>query len=294
MRTQRSDNSAEAGQKDFPDLLTIKQAARLLNVSEVSLRRWTNSGRLPCVRVGAHRARRFRREDLFAFLEQESAHAGASESAGLGGEIRRTQVLLGGIAIDYGSHLCALYDSAAGREKLSVPLLTDGLRQGDNCFLVASPRVQEELLEHLRDVGCDVGAALETGRLVVTSGKSSGPAMLDYLHEQFTLATRAGAQSMRLVGDMGWTMAQGWELSELTGYELAYNNSLGHQYPIVSLCQYDARMFSGTGVLGALRCHEDTFRYPLARFLGTSVGNTRGDAMPGGARRYTAESVDAR
>ena len=33
------------------ELLDIEQAARFLNVSETSLRRWTNAGRLACLRV---------------------------------------------------------------------------------------------------------------------------------------------------------------------------------------------------------------------------------------------------
>ena len=35
------------------DLLNIKEAAALLKVSEASLRRWTNAGRLACLRLGA-------------------------------------------------------------------------------------------------------------------------------------------------------------------------------------------------------------------------------------------------
>src|SRR5262245_48099072 len=65
---------------DIPDtvtqsepLLDIEQAARFLNVSETSLRRWTNDGRLACLRVGRRRERRFRRADLLAFLEREPA-----------------------------------------------------------------------------------------------------------------------------------------------------------------------------------------------------------------------------
>src|SRR2546428_11174002 len=34
------------------ELLDIAQAAALLRVSEASLRRWTNRGRLPCRRIG--------------------------------------------------------------------------------------------------------------------------------------------------------------------------------------------------------------------------------------------------
>jgi len=36
--------------------LDIAQAAALLRVSEASLRRWTNGGRLPCRRIGGRQA----------------------------------------------------------------------------------------------------------------------------------------------------------------------------------------------------------------------------------------------
>jgi excisionase family DNA binding protein len=39
------------------ELLDIEQAARFLNVSETSLRRWTHAGRLACLRVGRRRVR---------------------------------------------------------------------------------------------------------------------------------------------------------------------------------------------------------------------------------------------
>ena len=47
---------------DTEALLNIEQAAHFLNVSETSLRRWTNDGRLACLRVGRRRERRFRKE----------------------------------------------------------------------------------------------------------------------------------------------------------------------------------------------------------------------------------------
>ena len=41
---------------------------------------------------------------------------------------------------------------------------------------------------------------------------------------------------MRLVGDMSWALAKGWELSDLISYEHGFNNSLAHEFLIVSLC----------------------------------------------------------
>ena len=60
------------------ELLDIEQGAKFLNVSETSLRRWTNAGRLACLRVGRRRERRFRRSDLLAFMEDQPAGGQAS------------------------------------------------------------------------------------------------------------------------------------------------------------------------------------------------------------------------
>jgi len=49
-------------------LLTLEDAARLLGVSKITLRRWTRSGSLGCVRVGQRGDRRFRREDLEEYV----------------------------------------------------------------------------------------------------------------------------------------------------------------------------------------------------------------------------------
>ena len=54
-------------------LLTIEEAAQLLNVSKTSLRRWSNDGRIKCFRVGARRERRFLLDDLNAFLKVDQS-----------------------------------------------------------------------------------------------------------------------------------------------------------------------------------------------------------------------------
>src|SRR2546428_1477224 len=113
--------------RDPEQLLNIKQAAELLNVSEISLRRWTNEGRLTCLRVGGRRERRFRRQDLLDFLENLDPRS--ADDA----------VLVGGVPVQLGGHLCALYDSGLGRLRLAVPLLAGGVRRGPAGFLPAAP-----------------------------------------------------------------------------------------------------------------------------------------------------------
>ncbi len=244
------------------DLITIKRAAQFLSVSEVSLRRWTDSGKLSCLRVGARRERRFRRHDLIAFLERQDAGAAAKA----GGQ-RSARVRLEGIAIDDGEHLCSLYQNDLGRVKLSVPFLAEGLRDGDVCFLIAAPETQREILASLGEVYRAMDEAVTERRLIVTEGKPTGPEMHAYLEESFVMATRAGNQSLRLVGDMVWALEKGVAIDDLMEFEMRYNHTLARRFPIVSLCQYDTRAFSGKAVHDVLMCHEDTFSYPLSRFI---------------------------
>jgi transcriptional repressor of dcmA and dcmR len=49
-------------------LYTTKQAAKILNVSEASVRRWTDSGTLRCYRMGPRKMRRISDKELEEFL----------------------------------------------------------------------------------------------------------------------------------------------------------------------------------------------------------------------------------
>ncbi len=49
---------------ELPKLLTIRQAAEILNVHVETLRRWDKSGKLKAIRVNDRGDRRYKPEDL--------------------------------------------------------------------------------------------------------------------------------------------------------------------------------------------------------------------------------------
>jgi len=55
---------------DGKQLLTVSEVARLLYVHPNTVRRWERMGVLPAYRLGPRGDRRFRREDVLRFLEQ--------------------------------------------------------------------------------------------------------------------------------------------------------------------------------------------------------------------------------
>jgi len=249
------------------DLLNIRQAAEYLGASAVSLRRWTDSGRLKCYRIGGRRERRFRREDLQAFLEEhESQAVPATDSRPV--EFRGPVASLLDMTVAYGTHLCSLYESDRGRLKLAVPFLCDGLEKGDVCYFVASPPVIESVTEAMKKVNRNMKNYLREGKLRISEGEDSAESIYHFFETELFHITQSGQSTVRVLGDMSWFLDRGMTVDDLVDFELRYNHNLAQQYPVISLCQFDARRFDGMGILNALKCHEETFSYPLSRFIG--------------------------
>ncbi len=249
---------------DPDELLNIEQAARFLNVSEASLRRWTNSGRLACLRVGRRRERRFRRADLLAFMEEQPASGTApardhaSEPAG--------QTMIDGLPVAHGSHLCGVYRNDAGRVRLATAFLADGFSRGSVCYLVAPPAARRAILARLEKSQPSLRADLMAGRLVLSEYTATGRAQRDYFETQFLGAIGAGAHSLCLVGDM-WGLGRSVSPRALVEFELTLDEELTRRFPVAALCMYDVRQFTVTAILDALKGHPDTFRYPSERLL---------------------------
>jgi len=49
--------------------MTLDEAAAYLGVAKITLRRWTQQGHLPCVRIGKRGDRRFRQADLDRYID---------------------------------------------------------------------------------------------------------------------------------------------------------------------------------------------------------------------------------
>jgi len=248
------------------DLLTIKQAAETLQVSETSLRRWTESGVLPCLRVGGRRERRFRRGDLMRFLETSVSGARIDERNQ--SDAAEDGVLLERLRIPRGSHLCELYESDEGRLRLSAPFLAQGVIHGERCYLVAQSGIAEQILTAVRDVAPGTDKAIEDGQLILNQGSGSPMDMLKFFRRQFLDCSAGGVTAIRVLGEMSCFIDQGADVDVLMEFELRYNQGLGREFPVVSLCQYDVRRFSGVAVLQACKAHSDSLEFPLRRFLG--------------------------
>jgi excisionase family DNA binding protein len=249
---------------DETDLLDIAEAARFLNVSETSLRRWTNSGALLCLRIGRRRERRFRRADLLAFTERQPARLSGADAEPATASTPRP--LGDSITVTQGGHLCALYDSELGRATLAVRFILEGLQEGSMVYVVASGRAANQLLGYLKEKRPSLEEDLNAGRLVFGEYEKTARAQIKDFEVQLNKAAAAGIQSFRVFGD-AWQMRKKGSAQRFAEYEAAYDQFIVRRYPVVTVCAYDVRRFSGVEVLEALKVHRDTFRYPLERAL---------------------------
>ena len=236
-------------------LLTTKAAARLLNVSEASVRRWSDAGLLPVKRVGRRRARRFEEPDVLRFRARDTVAGRPSDEAGALGRQPH-------------QHLATFYDSETARLRVSVPFLLDGIRAGEPCFLVVREPVRDLYMQALRNGAPQATeAAIEQERLSVLPGV--GPLTRDALamwEERFTQALDRGARLLRVVGEMASERRSLASDGEMIDYEYAFN-AISLRFPTVAICQYDVREFSGNVLLGALKAHPDMLGSGVSNFL---------------------------
>ena len=234
-------------------LLNTKEAAKLLRVSEASIRRWSDSGLLPARRVGGRHERRFRRSELDLFL----------------GEAKGEKTLtLGGVTVPLKGHYAPIYSTDAGALRLTVPFLADGLNAGQPCFLVASGRILERYARLLAaDYGIDLDEAIKSGRLVLLDwpGASATDVIANW-EQLFAKALARGKSMMRVAGDMAAERHMFASEAEMMAYEEAYDR-MARRFPVVTLCAYDAREFGGETILRMLKAHPDMFQGNLGLFL---------------------------
>lgn len=240
-------------------LLNTKEAAKFLGVSEASVRRWTDAGILLCRRIGGRRERRFTKGDLLLFLKE-------GQRPTLTSPMRRDVMMIEGMDISLGSHLCNLYSSDEGRTRLAIPFLKDGLESDQTCFLVATVEGQSGFLRELEKEGIDVKEALKRQQLIVSSGFSGAEQGLAYFEKAFAKALKSRPGHIRVVGDMAWGLKKMPSVKELMDFETRYN-LFAKRFPQVTICQYDVRKLNGIALLHVLKCHTDVFDYHLGRFL---------------------------
>lgn len=228
-------------------LLDIKDAAGFLDVSEMTIRRWTNSGKLKCYRVGGKRERRFYKSDLKELLHDSENH-------------RLKPLGIGGQRVPDGSHMTHFYSGIVEAFEMSTPYLLEGIGRGEALLAVMPPERSRELLENMERQGHPVVSWLKSGRLTVSAGMDSPEEMIRYL-----AGFAARTHEFRVLGDMLWTVRKGWKSEALRTLEQAPTLMPPLENGLL-LCQYSLGDFTGATIMRAAEWHRQTiYREKLER-----------------------------
>lgn len=241
-------------------LLTTAEAALLLRVSQASIRRWSDSGLLRARRVGRRRERRFSESDLMVFL-----NSGAEPSRP---QAASASVTVGGIELAVPAHLATYYGSDQGRLRLTLPFLTDGLRAGQQCFLAASGPVLDLYREALRrQDGVDFDRAEHDGGFgVIQFDDGTAPGAIAQWEDAFGRLLARKLSLIRIVGEMLTERTTFRSEDEMLLYEEQFE-VMYKRYPVVVICQYDVRGFSGLALLRSLKAHPGLYGQRIGAFL---------------------------
>lgn len=241
-------------------LLTTAEAAQLLRVSQASVRRWSDSGLLRARRVGRRGERRFREDDLLMFLNSGSdvKPQATTERA----------VNVGGVPLTVPSHVATFFSTDAGGLRFTVPFFADGLRLGQPCLLVADrPALNRYRSALKRQSDLDFQRALGSGQFKVVKfndGTASGA--IAQLEDEFARILADKPSVIRVAGEMASERAMFLSEDEMLRYEEALE-VMFKRYPVVVVCQYDVRVFSGLALLRALKAHPGLFGLRIGSFL---------------------------
>lgn len=152
-----------------------------------------------------------------------------------------------------GTHLCALYSGSDERDRLLVPFLEEGLRDGDECVCLVDDLVPASMRQ--RACGsAGPGDARRSGRLGVysasdvclRSGEFSGERMISFLAANLASPADDELPLLRAAWEMSWA-PHGPGAKELSVHEVVVDQVLA-ELPGSFLCMYDLQRF-GVGML---------------------------------------------
>ncbi len=240
-------------------LLTIEDAANYLRVSKTSLRRWTNEGRLECVRVGARAERRFRLESLDRFL-QAAPQPGPTEA--LDGQDPMA-ALDAAAARGITRHVSLHHHDREELWRLFRPYVAWHLQRGAPFLWVHEAGLRTDVLARLRAEGSDPEQLIERGllRLLVPAeaylrtGRFDPDRMVDFMESAILDFRAMGHTTLLISGEMTWCLSGAPGVEGMIAYEGKLNDLLRRHPGVTIVCHYDLERLGSKITLGALCTH---------------------------------------
>lgn len=224
-------------------LLTIAEAATFLNVSKATIRRWTNDGRLQCLRIGARDERRFHKRELVAFLGEDS-----SQHSAVPARMAETESPAGA------AHHCLVTNDRDQEWEILAPAILSGLGEGAQVLMIEVADRKERLEKLFKSKGLSKRKLLASHALRTVSvedsyflsGEFRWDRAIAFIESAILEAKARGFEKVLIIGADSGAADSGLQgyANELKKYELGVDEMLARHPNASVLCPYTASEIS--------------------------------------------------
>lgn len=160
-----------------------------------------------------------------------------------------------------GHHIIYLYNDDHERKRTMARFLRQGWVDHEKLLYLVDDISPDEMRKELAELGVDVDEKqadfdIARGHHTLCPDDYFTPEfMLGVVGDYYTKAIQAGYAGARGAGEMSWALIEGRAtVPDLLRYEAKLNRIL-NDYPLTTVCQYDARRFDGALVMDMLSVH---------------------------------------
>jgi hypothetical protein len=164
--------------------------------------------------------------------------------------------------VPVGSHICLLYRTDEERDRVAVPFVGEGVRDGALCRYVVDDQTAEHLKQGLSAAGVKVASVEASGQLKILTAADTylRHAPFNY-HEMLAfwdvVVEEIRARNLpysRCAGETTFLQHGAPGLEHFMEYEAQLNNYIP-KVPLVVLCLYNLTKLTGDLVAGVLQTH---------------------------------------
>lgn len=233
-------------------LLTVAEAAEYLNVSKGTIRRWTNEGRLSCLRVGARKERRFVESELLKLIT----------GAGDGVDCALPTTETGG------KHHCLVCDDSEHELDSITDAIIGHLEKRSQIVFIGQTEKTAWLGTLLANRGADPSALITSGALrlfsveesYLLSGAFSADRAIAFVESKILEAFATGFSSQLFIGDTDWLFAgepvnDQSLIEEVWRYEEELNGLLEKYSSVTVICPYALDKIDARTVVNTFLVH---------------------------------------
>jgi excisionase family DNA binding protein len=257
--------------KETAPLLTITEAATFLNVSKATIRRWTDDGRLACLRIGARNERRFRQGDLVELITKSESKQRVSDA----GEVRPPAA-----SVSNPGHQCIVSNTLDEEWATLGPAILAALEEGAQVLVVEVSDRKKRLEGLLREKGLSLHKLLAAHALnyvsiedsYYLSGEFRWDRAVAFIESAILAAKARGFEKILIIGaDSGQAQTKGRSYTdEMKKYELGLDEMLSRHPNASVLCPYTASELSAQLMIQGFLTHPrmQVYTTPVPGFLG--------------------------